>query len=225
MTSCANCNAPMAADQRYCLNCGIRGGEARLPFLDILRADEGTQVVPYGQPLPPGLAVGAPLNAVPAVVVPPTAQQRLQANTGLIAGVGVLLLAMLIGVLIGSGIGNDPPQAAAAPQPIVVGGAAPVAATAATGPTGTTGADTAAPASSSSSSSSTTKKSSSSSSSSTTKAAPKATNDAVKNLDNLTGKEAQKAADKLGKTIATGGKAPKKDSKPAAGGGSFEDIG
>ena len=53
----------------------------------------------------------------------------------------------------------------------------------------------------------------------------KATKYAEKNLDKLTGKAAQKAADKLGKTIATGGKAPKKDSKPAAGGGDFADIG
>jgi SPOR domain len=29
---CDQCGAPLAADQRYCLNCGLRRGEPRLPF-------------------------------------------------------------------------------------------------------------------------------------------------------------------------------------------------
>ena len=53
----------------------------------------------------------------------------------------------------------------------------------------------------------------------------RSTNSAVKKLDGLTGAAAVKAAEKLGKTVVVGGKAPKKDSKPAAGGGSFTDIG
>ena len=231
MVSCENCNAPMAPDQRYCLNCGSRGREARLPFLDILRADQQTQVVPYGQPLPARSAVGVPVGLAPVPVSRTTAQERLQANSGLIAGVGVLLLAMLIGVLIGSGFGRHDPQAAAAPQVISVGGGVPVAATAATGATGVaataaTGAGAAADASSSTDAAKKAKKAKKTSASTASSKAPaKATNSAVQNLDKLTGKAAQKAADKLGKTIATGGKAPKKDAKPAAGGGSFDTIG
>jgi hypothetical protein len=235
MTSCPSCNAPMAVDQRYCLNCGARGGEARLPFLEILRADAGTEIVPYGQPLPPGLRAAAPASSLPVLVGPPTAQERLQANSGLIAGVGVLLLAMLIGVLIGSGFNRDNAQAVAAPpqqQPIIIGGGAPAVA-AATGPTGVTGPDPAATADAATTQAAAStpppkaKSSTSSTSSAATpaKAAPKATNTAVKKLDKLTGKAAQKAADKLPKTFATGGKAPKKDAKPAAGGGSFSEIG
>lgn len=226
MTTCQNCNAPMAPDQRYCLNCGARGGEARLPFLDILRADQEMEVVPYGQPLAGRAPARGPVGVAPLPVAPVTTQERLQANSGLIAGVGVLLLAMLIGVLIGSGFGNDNTQAAAAPQVISVGGGgvAPTAATGVTGVDTTASADTSSPADTSSSGSS--KKSSSTSKASSAAAAPvKATNNAVKNLDKLTGKAAQKAADKLGKTIAVGGAPPKKDSKPAAAGGSFDTIG
>jgi hypothetical protein len=31
---CPNCDAPMAADQRYCTECGQRRGQPRLPFMD-----------------------------------------------------------------------------------------------------------------------------------------------------------------------------------------------
>lgn len=35
--TCASCAAPMAADQRYCLECGQRRGEPRLDFMTMLR--------------------------------------------------------------------------------------------------------------------------------------------------------------------------------------------
>ncbi len=35
---CAECGTPLAADQRYCLNCGHRRAEARIPFMDVLAA-------------------------------------------------------------------------------------------------------------------------------------------------------------------------------------------
>ncbi len=31
---CPSCGAQMAADQRYCLECGLRRGDPRLPFMD-----------------------------------------------------------------------------------------------------------------------------------------------------------------------------------------------
>jgi hypothetical protein len=34
---CAGCSVPLAEDQRYCLNCGQRRGNARIPFMDVLR--------------------------------------------------------------------------------------------------------------------------------------------------------------------------------------------
>lgn len=210
----------MAADQRYCLNCGLRGAEARLPFLDILRSDPEAQLVPYGQSLPQ-------LRSSVGGALPPPAvgfQERMRVNSGLIAGVGVLLLAMLVGVLIGSA-GDDQGPLAATPPPQVIsiagGGAAPPVAAAPTAATGATGAaeDSAAA------------KADGGSGSPAPSRAPKArapaaaTNNAVKDLDKLTGAAREKAVDKLGKKIATGGKPPPKDSKPAGAGGDFQEIG
>lgn len=217
---CGSCGAPLAADQRYCLTCGARRAAARLPFLEILRDDAPTQLLPLHQPVAMG-AVG--------VAVPPPADGslagRARANTGLIASVGVLLLAMLIGVLIGSGFArNDGGVAAANQKPVVVsvGGvaAAPAAAaTTATTPTdasatGSTGTDGA-------SSASTAKGKAAKSPIKTKTASTKK----LKDLSKLSGAAYQKQVDKLGKNIAVGGKAPPKDNKPAAGGGSFQDIG
>ncbi len=39
--ACPNCAAPMAADQRYCLNCGARRGEPRVPFDRYLGSSDG----------------------------------------------------------------------------------------------------------------------------------------------------------------------------------------
>ena len=55
---CATCGAPLAADQRYCLACGARRADARLPFRGILAAP--------GTP-PPGATPG------PATAPPPEA--------------------------------------------------------------------------------------------------------------------------------------------------------
>lgn len=202
----------MAGDQRYCLNCGVRGSEARLPFLEVLRARSEAPVTASTH-----AAVSAPV--VPAVAL----RERFRVDAGLVAGVGVLLLAMLVGVLIGTNAADEPVQAAA-PQPaqvIQVGGGG-----SATGVTGATQAEevveTAAAKPTKKRSSSTSTKASETDDA---KAPVKATNNAVKQLDTLTGAAREKAVEKLGKNIATGGKAPKKDSKPAAGGGDFEEIG
>ena len=37
---CAVCGAALASDQRYCLNCGARRADARVPFLEFLGARE-----------------------------------------------------------------------------------------------------------------------------------------------------------------------------------------
>jgi len=36
---CAGCGAPLGADQRYCLSCGIPRAGTRLPFLDVLHSE------------------------------------------------------------------------------------------------------------------------------------------------------------------------------------------
>jgi hypothetical protein len=88
--SCPNCGARMAADQRYCLNCGHRRGDPRLPFMDAVVFMESMNA--------PGGTAGTPPP-------PPPAQSggsnRWNANAALIAGVATLVLAIGVGFLIG----------------------------------------------------------------------------------------------------------------------------
>jgi hypothetical protein len=95
--SCPNCNARMALDQRYCLNCGHRRGEPRLPFMDAVVFMESMNQ--------PGGGAGTP--------PPPPAQQSggsnniWNANAALITGVAALVLAIGVGFLIGRTGHND----------------------------------------------------------------------------------------------------------------------
>jgi hypothetical protein len=90
---CPGCGAPLAPDQRYCLECG----ERRTPMSSVLL---GGPPVRAEAPSSPG---SSPPPAPPAVPGGPRADGSGQrANTlTVIAGVGVLLLAMGVGVLIG----------------------------------------------------------------------------------------------------------------------------
>lgn len=102
---CGSCGAPLAADQRYCLECGQRRGDPRLPFMDAVVLMD---------------AVQRPAQAPP----PPPKKKRsgISPNAALITGVGTLLLALGIGVLIGRSGNHEVAQTAAAPQIIKVGG-------------------------------------------------------------------------------------------------------
>lgn len=103
---CAECGSPLAHDQRYCLNCGLRRGEARLPFLDILRDEyDGERVRETVMEFGPG---GPPRAVGPLVAA---------ASIGLV--VVILALGVLIGVL---GGGGHSTVAAAPPQVVVAGG-------------------------------------------------------------------------------------------------------
>jgi hypothetical protein len=104
---CLGCGAHVAADQRYCLECGQRRGEPRLPFMDASSFMET-----------------AAQRRQPAAPPPPPRRkrQRISPNAALIAGVGTLLLALGIGVLIGRSGNQGSAPAAAAPQIIKVGG-------------------------------------------------------------------------------------------------------
>lgn len=101
---CPSCGAHVAPDQRYCLTCGARCGEPRLPIMDAVTFMDAMKQ-PRDASAPP----------------PQRPQRRVSSNTALFATIGVLLLAMGVGVLIGRS-GNH--SVASAPQaaPIVIKG-------------------------------------------------------------------------------------------------------
>jgi hypothetical protein len=80
--ACPECGSALAADQRYCLNCGWRRGNARV--------DYETQILGGGQP--------ATAGALAATPVPSNPQWSPVLAIGAIALLGVFLL---LGVLIG----------------------------------------------------------------------------------------------------------------------------
>src|SRR4051794_2426555 len=84
---CPSCGASLAPDQRYCLRCGQRRGSAGLPL--------------------------ATTSAEPSVPVAVPKRGHNTVNTTLIAGVGTLLLAMGVGVIIGRASQKTAPAVAA----------------------------------------------------------------------------------------------------------------
>jgi hypothetical protein len=97
---CASCEAPLSSDQSYCLNCGERRGKARFSFASMT----------------------APQPAAPTRPREPR-RPRFSSSATLIAGIGTLLLAMGVGVLIGEqGKNTRATPAAASPQVITVQG-------------------------------------------------------------------------------------------------------
>lgn len=110
---CRSCSAAMAADQRYCLNCGERRGGPRVDFRRHLEAKGETTAVP------PNGAATPPASVPPAAKVPEQEPRRQRDYAPLAAagGIAVLGIMLLIGVLIGRGTGDSGSSAA---QPSVV---------------------------------------------------------------------------------------------------------
>jgi hypothetical protein len=96
--SCRKCRAPLAEDQRYCLNCGARVGDPRIDF--------SRYEAPGARPEKPP---AAPEPAKPERDYTPLAA---------VGGIAVLGAMLLIGVLIGKGGG----ETAATPPPVIVQG-------------------------------------------------------------------------------------------------------
>ncbi len=191
---CPHCGTALALDQRYCLECGAPRTYLSGMLLERLRS-ESTQPSPT-QPLQP-----PPLGGVAAVGTQPSpspsAWQR--GNVlALIAGVGVLLLAMGVGVLIGRS-GSSGSSASPAPQVISVGGAATGAASTSTTPT--TPAETSTTKSGSGSSQSTHKSGSSGVGSSPSKPAPPTV---LKNLRTGSGQSYEQKSKNLPNVVSTG---------------------
>jgi hypothetical protein len=99
---CPACGAPLAADQRYCLNCGRRRAGARVPYADLLagRAPEDV-LTPVSAPPPP----------------PPPPEPRRGIPVGIAAGAaGVVVLILALGVLLGAATSDEEqPRQVAAP--------------------------------------------------------------------------------------------------------------
>lgn len=111
--ACAGCGAPLAEDQRYCLNCGARAGEPRLTADEVV-AWNGSSASVAGGPPAGGGTPGAPaLGAL--------APQRDWMPLVALGVLATLALVLVVGVLIGktsSGGGGN----AAAPQIVTVSG-------------------------------------------------------------------------------------------------------
>jgi hypothetical protein len=104
---CASCGAPLAPDQRYCLECGTRRPE----LSSVLAGDLRSLIAVAAVEAAPGQRNGAGAKPPPPASTPPAS-----GATAVIAGVGVLLLAMGVGVL----IGRSSSSAKAATQPAQV---------------------------------------------------------------------------------------------------------
>ncbi len=101
---CPACGAQVAADQRYCLECGQRRGDPRLPFMDALVFKDALAQRP---PEPPP-------------TLSSRRRQRMSPNATLIAGVGTLMLALGVGVLIGHSGSHSASSGAPAVQVVKV---------------------------------------------------------------------------------------------------------
>jgi hypothetical protein len=130
-TICPNCSAALAPDQRYCLACGKPVSPVRLAFLDVLEAE--SQPYPAGQS-----AVGVFAPGYPPAAEPSTgAQAWLRRYSGLFALLGVLLLAIIVGLLVGHWITQNKTPAAQVVKVEGLSGLAPSAAGASATPTTT----------------------------------------------------------------------------------------
>jgi hypothetical protein len=105
---CRECGAPLAADQRYCLNCGVRRSDARVDYRRYMQ-----------QPSSAAAPDASSATTPPAGSEEPTKQQRDYTPLAAVAGIAVLGVMLLIGVLIGKG-GND--NTVSTPPPVVVNG-------------------------------------------------------------------------------------------------------
>lgn len=104
---CEECGSPLAADQRYCLNCGRRRGGPRVDYRHYMGGGGGS-----GEP-------PAPAPGQPPAGEEPSKPQRDYAPLAAVGGIAVLGLMLLVGVLIGKGNSDN---TAATPPPVVIKG-------------------------------------------------------------------------------------------------------
>jgi hypothetical protein len=193
-STCANCSAPLVADQRYCLSCGQPCSPVRLAFLDVLESERqqlgaapmGTMPGPYGP-------YGEPARG-PA---------WLRRYTPLLGVMSVLLLAMIIGLLVGHWVTQNK---APSRQVIKVEGlsGAPLASTPSATPTSATAPPSTSTASTTTKSSAKEQKQEEAEAKAEEKKAPvppkavKVNSGTLSKLTNSTGKKHQEEINKIG---------------------------
>ena len=112
--TCRSCGAELAPDQRYCVNCGARRADPRVDYQHLLAGTngagpEGTAGAPAA-PVAGGAAAGASASGAQA-------ETRAISPLGAAVAVGLLLIAVLLGAVIGKGNG------AGDQAPVLVGSA------------------------------------------------------------------------------------------------------
>ncbi len=136
-STCSNCSAPLVADQRYCLSCGQPCSPVRLAFLDVLETEHRPQLGAGGVSTTP--------VAYTPYLEPVAGPAWLRRYAPLFAVLSVLLLAMVVGLLVGHWVTQS--KAPSAPQIIKVeglsGGGTPLASATTTTPTTTSTSPTA----------------------------------------------------------------------------------
>jgi len=190
--TCHACGAVLGTDQRYCLNCGTRRADARVPFLALLA--------------PPASAGGAAAAPVPAAA--PRGGGPWERLGGLWPAAIVVLCALALGVLIGRSGRDRVAPISQAPPVVNVTQAGAGATPAATTPE--------APASSEAAATPAKKKSASAAKDKDAGATVSPTD--LKKNEKLSGKDYTEKSKKLPATTKTGGKTlPKDDKAPGAG--------
>jgi len=126
-SACANCSAPLVADQRYCLSCGQPCSPVRLAFLDVLEAE---------RPTPPGLGpVGNTPVAYTPYAEPPAGPAWLRRYSPFFAVASVLLLALIVGLLVGHWVTQSKTPVASGPEVVKLEGSGVTPLASATGTT------------------------------------------------------------------------------------------
>ena len=227
-STCPNCSAPLVADQHYCLSCGQPVSPVRLAFLDVLQSEYQPQPAAGLGPGTSGLAAATlPAGYAPAPE-PSDVPARLRRYSGVLGLLGVLLLALIVGLLLGHWAGQG--KAAPARQVIKLEGLGGLAAA----PTGTT-ASTAPPASTSNAKAEAQEAKEAAKEATVTKTPPRKavtkSSSELKKIGSSTGAKHEEEINKLGnQPIETGGgsgtPAPstKESSKSIGGGSKVETI-